>query len=818
MNGFTWPPRRTDCQSAEVTFARRGLCVRRRIVVGLLSICWMMVCQVSAADLGSGGNQPEHFDVSGYVVHGTVPFSETNFDSIFARHTGTNVSIQEIVQAAKEAQSEFAREGHPATGVAVGEDEITNGIVTLNVFECPLPQIVVSGRPYLILSNFVATVTNAPVAATNVVAENPLAAVTNAVPPATLIPVPHAPAKPITSEEMARAKAELLKKMAEATAEEKDTRVHVVCTNSGPRFDVKRYIVSGDTLLTPPAIDRAITNIDGAFGTNVCFEGIQTVVEQLQKAYNDRGYGLTVNVGLPQQTLSNATVKVQVTEGRLAAITVKGNQYFSSNNVMRALPDLRTNMILNSQVFQADLNQANANQDRQIYPVIGPGPDPGTSELTLNVKDHLPLHAKTELNNEYSPGTPVLRVNSSAAYQNLWQLEHAVGLQYAFSPEAYKGGDWNFLDRPVVANYGGFYRLPLGGPESVQKVISSNPDNFGYSEETRKFTLPPPSGRTELTIYANRSTTDPGVQTLSSAVLFNNPGVREVTQRDVQQDITINDTIGLRLNKPLPEAGGIRSILSGGLDFKKYSLTDYKTNIFSFIEITRRPDGSLNPPIISSVSSPVPVTDRNVQYLPLTLSYSGTMDGDWGTATMGLGVTGNPWFFSAHGMASVTGSSQSSGYWVTVTPSFSWTIPVHPGWPLMINANGQWASEPLVSTEQFGVGGVNSVRGYKEGELFGDEGWRISVEQQTPGHVIGMVYGNVPLTVSGSIYMDFARAMLIDPQGRQPAVSLWGTGVGVTASVGSHWGAQLLFSVPLSGTANTEAMQPHFNFSLTAQF
>ena len=62
----------------------------------------------------------------------------------------------------------------------------------------------------------------------------------------------------------------------------------------------------------------------------------------LQMAYRERGY-VTVSVGLPQQKLTNATVKVQVTEGRLAAINVTGNRYYSSNNVMRALPSLHTN-------------------------------------------------------------------------------------------------------------------------------------------------------------------------------------------------------------------------------------------------------------------------------------------------------------------------------------------------------------------------------------------------------------------------------------------------------------------------------------------
>jgi hemolysin activation/secretion protein len=145
-------------------------------------------------------------------------------------------------------------------------------------------------------------------------------------------------------------------------------------------------------------MSRAITNVDGAFGTNTSFDGIRAAMIELQKAYRERGY-VTVSVGLPQQKLTNATVKVKVTEGRLAAINVTGNRYFSSNNVMRSLPSLQTNMLLNSQVLQRELDNANASRDRQIYPVIGPGPEPDTSELTLKVKDQLPLHARLELNN-----------------------------------------------------------------------------------------------------------------------------------------------------------------------------------------------------------------------------------------------------------------------------------------------------------------------------------------------------------------------------------------------------------------------------------
>ena len=86
-------------------------------------------------------------------------------------------------------------------------------------------------------------------------------------------------------------------------------------------------------------------------------------------------------------------------------------------------------MLLNSHVFQRELDPANASRDRQIYPVIGPGLEPGTSELTLKVKDRLPLHARVEINNQTTPGTPDSRITFNSQYDNLWQLEHQIGVQ-----------------------------------------------------------------------------------------------------------------------------------------------------------------------------------------------------------------------------------------------------------------------------------------------------------------------------------------------------------------------------------------------------
>jgi hemolysin activation/secretion protein len=774
-------------------FSRRA---GRLAVFWLLSICcWAANLRLAAAETETNatamveGRAGLRFKVTAYDVEGSTLISSDDLARLFSKYTGPNVELEDVVNAAADLHWEFYKRGHPLMSVALAKERITNGIVTLNVFQTAIPQVVVSGDCCLLLTN------------------NP-------------------PAVPATPAEMAEAHAVLARRIADLNAEEQtaelkasDTRVHVVSTNAGPRFAVDKYLVGGNSVLAPNAVAMALTNIDGAFGTNVSFDGIITAATELQRAYRERGY-MTVAVTVPPQKLTNATVKLAVTEGRLVVIEVKGNHYFSSNNIMRALPSLQTNIILNGPVFQAELNRANANQDRQIYPLIEPGPSPGTSALALKVKDQLPLHGKLELNNESSPGTPEMRVNSSAVYNNLWQLDHSLGVQYGFSPQNYKTGrQWDFYDQPLVANYSAFYRMPLGNPEAIEDVVANKPGSFGYNEATRKFNLPPPSGQPELNVFASRSTIDTGLQTLSSSVLYNVPGVRTITQDTVQQDLTITSDAGARLSTPLNATSDFRSDVSGGADYKTYRNTSYKTNNFTFAEITVNAAGVPNPPVYSTVVSPVPVTDRSLDYAPLSLAYNASWRTASGTLAGGLGISGNTWYSgSLKNLRAIAGSARSTGHWVTLAPSLSWQFSVYTNWQTTLRADGQWASEPLISNEQFGAGGVNSVRGYQEGQVFGDTGWHMSLEQLTPPHVVGIAYGNTPLILRGTVYMDYADTCLLDPQGRPASTALWGAGFGGVASIGSHWETRFLFSLPLLGTSTTTAYQPFFNFALTAQF
>lgn len=582
-----------------------------------------------------------------------------------------------------------------------------------------------------------------------------------------------------------------------------------------PTFEVRRYEVTGNTLLRDNVVEQALTN---AVGPAVSLAQIQKALGQLQLAYRERGFA-TVSVGLPQQQLTNAVVKVQVTEGVLADLQVTGNRHFSSPNVLRALPSLKTNAVLNSLVFQRELDLANQNRDRTIYPTVGPGPEPGTSALTLRVKDRLPLHGRTEVNNQATPGTPEWRVNTSAQYNNLWQREHQVGVSYGFSPEEFKAEglvpDYLF-NRPLIANYGAYYRMPFGSPSSVEQQIASS-QRFGFDEATRQFRLPPAGSRPDLSFFVSGASSDTGVQRGPATLVSQTPLLTIVSQ-DTGQNLTINESAGSRLNLPLPLTDTNRWSLSGGLDWKRYLLRSFNTNNFVITTVVTNAQGSQT--IESLVSSPQPPRGVEVQYLPLVVAADYTQSDRGGTFAASLSLGGNLVGDDADFAAAAYTTNAGTRYG-RVTLSLTRDQKVFGDWSLLLRANGQMATGALIANEQFSLGGLNSVRGYYEGDVFGDAGWFTSAELRTPFLTAPVPVGAraVPVWLRASVFMDYGQGFLLEaPAGRDGSLSLWGAGFGVSANVNNHFDVRITVGWPLLDSPNRRAGDPRAYFSVGGQF
>jgi len=694
-----------------------------------------IINRMSARVTNTAARPSPVFEVLGYQVEGDAGLSPAQL-GLLSNYTG-RVELARLHEGLDRLQSLCRQSGFSNLSVVLPQQEFTNGMVRVEIIASERAGI--SGASSVTATPMMVSITN-----TTAWAESAPAPVTNA------------PAKP------------------------------------APTLDLRSYFIEGNTVL-PPEDFGLLSNYTGRLD----FTRIREGLGKLQLLYHDLGFA-TISVTLPRQKLTNGVVHVKIVEGKLSHIIVAGNHYYSSNNVLRALPSLDTNILLNTRWFQPELDEANANQDRQIYPVISPGPKPGTSDLTLKVKDRLPLHGHIEVNDKSTPGTPLLRLDSALQYNNLWQLDHQIGLDYNFSPQSMKTDSYlpRFYDQPMVASYSGFYRLPLGFDHGLRQEDDQTPVNFGYNEITRKFDLPSPTGRPDLIFYASRSVSDAPV-TYGPVTVITNTDLLELNSQFAQRVLTYNNDLGTKFTLPVREFLGVRSSFTAGIDYKSYSAQTFSTNL-THVNLYGTNDLG-DRVLVTNLTVPLAANSSvGLDYLPISYGWSAVRPDKWGVTSFNF----NQNIFLA-GLESartnfqiVAGSPKAGGNYTTLNAGLNRRQNLPDDWSLLLRANGQWASEPVISNEQFALGGTGGVRGYQEGEAYGDNGWRVLFDVNAPPIQVGEFpvsdnQDNVPAYLRCSWFMDYGRVYLIDRGLQRDYLSEWGTGIGFFLTAGEHFDARL---------------------------
>jgi hemolysin activation/secretion protein len=124
--------------------------------------------------------------------------------------------------------------------------------------------------------------------------------------------------------------------------------------------------------------------------------------------------------------------------------------------------------------------------------------------------------------------------------------------------------------------------------------------------------------------------------------------------------------------------------------------------------------------------------DTPIDYLRFMAEYRGTLltersrarfDAGLGLGVRGLGNTEEEF---------ANKRFQARPNYAYLTAGTELTRELEAGPQLFLNADAQLASGPLVSNEQFSLGGVQSVRGYFESQLLGDDGLQLNAELRSP--------------------------------------------------------------------------------------
>lgn len=196
-------------------------------------------------------------------------------------------------------------------------------------------------------------------------------------------------------------------------------------------FDIYEFQVEGNTKLTNVQIETAVYP---HMGEKKSIDDVNKAREALEKTYHQAGY-LTVLVDIPEQDVEKKIVRLNVTEGKVAKFRVKDSKYFSLGRIKALSPSVQEGQVPHFPTLQADITRLNRTSDKRVTPVLRAGKTFGTVEVDLKVEDTLPLHANLELNNRYSRDTTKPRLGGTIKYDNLWQREHSLSLNFLVSPE-----------------------------------------------------------------------------------------------------------------------------------------------------------------------------------------------------------------------------------------------------------------------------------------------------------------------------------------------------------------------------------------------
>lgn len=248
---------------------------------------------------------------------------------------------------------------------------------------------------------------------------------------------------------------------------------------------------------------------------------------------------------------------------------------------------------------------------------------------------------------------------------------------------------------------------------------------------------------------------------------------------------------GLRLLKPLPPLGGYQHNASFGLDYKDFDQA-----------VTQSGQDSGHTPI---------------QYLPFTLGYEGSWKRDGSLSQASLAA-----HFSIRGLGNHPAQFEEKRFkaradYLYLTAGLKHLHELPLDLRLGLRAAGQVADSPLISNEQFAMGGWQTVRGYYQTQQLGDHGINLSAELYGPNLVPPGWEQAQSLRLLA--FFDWGYLWIKDPLPGNPAhYRLAATGVGLRAQWFRHWVGELDWGFPLYRQGTVHPGASRIDFKLAFEF
>jgi hemolysin activation/secretion protein len=292
------------------------------------------------------------------------------------------------------------------------------------------------------------------------------------------------------------------------------------------------------------------------------------------------------------------------------------------------------------------------------------------------------------------------------------------------------------------------------------------------------------------------------IEAIDSRLVFYGIGLQS-TSSSVASTGSMNvvgtgDIYGLRLVKPLPAPDRFMHSLTVGWDYK-----DFGQSVGLLGSDTQNAPISYSP-FYAAYSGGYQFADGSLSQFNLEANFS----------IRGLGNSQREFWDSINGTGKREGS-RSDYLYVAGDLKHKQVLPRD--MRLMARLSGQVADSPLISNEQFSVGGWQTVRGYHETEALGDDGVMASLEWHSPDLAFLELSGMNQLRFL--TFFDVARTWVQSPAPGTPRLyDLSSFGVGFRSQWLKHIVGELDWEYPMSSTQYIDAGDQRLDFRVGYEF
>lgn len=191
------------------------------------------------------------------------------------------------------------------------------------------------------------------------------------------------------------------------------------------KVTLKKIDVIGATLI--PARDIRI--ITGPLeGKEVTIRDLQKAADRITDIYRQKGY-ITSRAYLPPQKIAEGLVEIRIVEGITGNLEIKGNRYFKTA-LLREKINLKKGEPFQYELLKKGLSRINEQPDRNAKAVLAPGKEPGTTDVVVEVKDNLPIHAGFTYDDYASHSLDRNRFKTTLSHDNLLGFDDVLTAQY----------------------------------------------------------------------------------------------------------------------------------------------------------------------------------------------------------------------------------------------------------------------------------------------------------------------------------------------------------------------------------------------------